>query len=268
MGRPFSNIAQISTGFEMYARGYRRASILKAFPDKSRPSVRTLGNWITKYREVPGDNLRLEQQFEWRDMDMFSISWEYADLIARLIPFEAYSPSVRRVRWWLRVKQMYPHYLDSVITMLSNKFVVNDHMDLLRIPGSDWSILSDASHSDGDTQLELLAGTFAACFFELDTNLPSWVQNGVFLSIVRTEHRILVVCSDEMIPETEKFSRGWYCLKHEGEGISWNLVLSKTVPSDDIQIFSVLNTNYLLTKNLGMIKSLGINIIEPDGTNN
>ena len=135
MGRPFSNIAQISIGFEMYARGYRRASILKAFPDKSRPSVRTLGNWITKYREVPGDNLRLEQQFEWRDMDMFSISWEYADLIARLIPFEAYSPSVRRVRWWLRVKQMYPHYLDSVITMLSNKFGVNDHMDLLRIPG-------------------------------------------------------------------------------------------------------------------------------------
>ena len=71
-----------------------------------------------------------------------------------------------------------------------------------------------------------------------------------------------------MIPETEKISRGWYCLKHEGEGISWNLVLSKTVPSDDIQIFSVLNTNYLLTKNLGMIKSLGININEPDGTNN
>ena len=78
----------------------------------------------------------------------------------------------------------------------------------------------------------------------------------------------MVVCSDEMIPETEEISRGWYCLKDEGEGISWNLVLSKTVPSDDIQIFSVLNTNYLLTKNLGMIKSLGINIIEPDGTNN
>jgi len=152
--------------------------------------------------------------------------------------------------------------------MLSNKFVVNDHMDLLRIPGSDWSILSDASHRDGDTQLELLVGTYAVCFFKLDTNLPSWVQNGVFLSIVRTEHRILIVCSDEMIPETEEISRGWYCLKHEGGAASWNLVISKTVSSGDIQIFSVLNTNYLLTKNLEIIKSLGINIIEPGGTNN
>ncbi|MEC9366730.1 MAG: hypothetical protein VX695_06705, partial [Chloroflexota bacterium] len=67
---------------------------------------------------------------------------------------------------------------------------------------------------------------------------------------------------------TEEISRGWYCLKHEGEAASWNLVISKTVSSGDIQIFSVLNTNYLLTKNLEIIKNLGINIIEPGGTNN
>ena len=53
MGRPFSNIAQISIGFEMYARGYRRASILKAFPDKSRPSVRTLGTGLPSIGKFP-----------------------------------------------------------------------------------------------------------------------------------------------------------------------------------------------------------------------
>ena len=268
MGRPFSNITQISLGFEMYARGYRRTSILKHFPDQPKPSVRTLGNWIAKYREVTEDNFRLEQQFEWRDMDTFSISWEYADLIGRLISLEAYTPSVRRVRWWIRVKQIYPHYSDNVIATLSNKFIVNDHMDLLGIPGSDWSTFSDLSFSEGDTKLKLMVGTFAICFFELDTNLPSWVQNGVFLSIIRTESRILVVCSDEVTPETAEVSRGWYCLKHEGEATSWKLVMAKTVPSDQIQIFSVLDTNYLLTKNLETIKSRGINIIKESGVNN
>ena len=268
MGRPFSNITQISRAFEMYARGYRRTSILKAFPYQTKPSVRTLGNWVSKYKEVAKDNLRLEQQFEWRDMDTFSISWEYADLVGRLIPLETYLPSVRRVRWWLRVKHSYPYYSDNAVAALSNKFIVNDHMDLLGIPGSDWSALSDSSYSDRYTQLKLLVGTFAVCFFELDTNLPKWVKNGEFLSIVRTEYRILVVCSDDGIPETEEVSRGWYCLKHEGEATAWELVMSKTVPSDHIQIFSVLNTNYLLTKNLEIIKGCGIDIIQENRVNN
>ncbi len=268
MGRPFSNIAQISMGFEMYARGYRRTAILKAFPYKPRPSVRTLGNWIAKYREVTDGNFQLEQQFEWRDMDIFSISWDYADLISRLISLEAYIPSVRRVRWWFRIKQMYPHYSDNSIATLSNKFIVNEHMDLLGIPGSDWSTLSDPSCGDRNTQLELLPGTFAVCFFELDTILPSWIQNGVFLSIVRTERRVLVVCSDEGVPETEEVSCGWFCLKHEGEATSWKLIISRTVPSDHIQILSISNTNYLLAKNLEIIKAWGIDIITDNRAGN
>jgi len=262
MGRPFSNIAQISMGFEMYARGYGRAAILKAFPREPKPTVRTLGNWIGRYKKVSSTDVRLEQQFEWRDMDMFSISWDYVDLISRLITLEAYVPSVRRVRWWFRAKQMYPHYPDDSIAILANKFIVNDHMDLLGIPGSDWTTLSDLSYEDRKVQLYLLPGTFAFCFFELDTTLPGWIQNGVFLSIVRTEQKVLVVCSDNVIPDKEDVNRGWFCLKHEGEAASWKLVVSKMAPSEHIQILSISNTNYLFATNLEIIKAQGISIID------
>ena len=57
MGRAFANTAQISRGFEMYAKGYRRSRILDSFGDQSPPSLRTLGNWITRYKNVSEDIL-------------------------------------------------------------------------------------------------------------------------------------------------------------------------------------------------------------------
>ena len=65
MGRPFSNIAQISLGFEMYARGYQRHRIMDAFSEQARPSLRTLGNWTARYKKISDSDLALEDQFEW-----------------------------------------------------------------------------------------------------------------------------------------------------------------------------------------------------------
>ena len=97
MGRTFANTAQISRGFEMYAKGYRRSRILGSFGDQSPPSLRTLGNWITRYKNVSEDILTLEHDFEWPHMDMYSIPWEHAHLINRLSSLEHQKPSVRRV---------------------------------------------------------------------------------------------------------------------------------------------------------------------------
>ena len=92
--------------------------------------------------------------------------------------------------------------------------------------------------------------------------LPDWVQNGVFLSIVRTETEISVVCSDELIPQTEEISRGWFCLRFVGEDISWEGIISRIIAVDQAYIFSVSNINYLLSKDLELFERLGIALIE------
>ena len=144
MGRTFTNTAQISKGFEMYAKGYRRSRILDSFGDQPRPSLRTLGNWIARYKNISEDMLALEHEFEWLHMDIFSIPWEYAHLINRLSSLELQKPSLRRVRWWFRIKKINPHYSDGIVAYIANKCVVNEHMDLMEIPGSDWSSLLES----------------------------------------------------------------------------------------------------------------------------
>jgi hypothetical protein len=133
-------------------------------------------------------------------------------------------------------------------------------MDLMEIPGSDWSSLLESTLIDDEEELELLPGTFAICFFELGTILPNWVQNGVFLSIIRTESRISVVCSDKLIPEEEKISRGWNCLKYQGDQASWRSLVSRIVSPYHLQFLSLGDTNYLLLKNLEDIEQLGIKL--------
>lgn len=265
MGRSFSNITQISMGFEMYARGYQRQKILDIFSGQSQPSLRTLGNWTARYKKISETDLVMESQFEWPHMDLYAIPWKYSGLISRLHPLETIKPSIRRVVWWFRIKQMHPHYSDSLVANIAGKCIMNEHMDLLGIPGSDWSGSLDPSYVHENVELELLPGTFAICFFELGTIIPDWVQNGVFLSIIRTDTRVSVVCSDELIPETEKASGGWHCLKFVGEQISWKSMVSRIIPSDQVHIFSVIDINYLLSKNLELFERTGIPLIENDG---
>ena len=260
MGRTFTNTAQISKGFEMYAKGYRRSSILDSFSDEPRPSLRTLGNWIARYKNVSEDILALEHEFEWVHMDMFSIPWEHAQLINRLSCLELQKPSLRRVRWWFRIKEINPHYSDGVVAYIANKCVVNEHMDLMEIPGSDWSHLLESTLIEDEEHLELLPGTFAICFFELGTILPNWVQNGVFLSITRTESNISVVCSDKLIPDEENISRGWNCLKYEGDQALWRSLVSRIASPHHLQFLSLGDSNYLLLKNLGDIEQLGLKL--------
>lgn len=260
MGRTFTNTAQISKGFEMYAKGYRRSSILDSFGDEPRPSLRTLGNWIARYKNVSEDILALEHEFEWVHMDMFSIPWEHAQLINRLSCLELQKPSLRRVRWWFRIKEINPHYSDGVVVYIANKCVVNEHMDLMEIPGSDWSHLLESTLIEDEEQLELLPGTFAICFFELGTILPNWVQNGVFLSITRTESNISVVCSDKLIPDEENISRGWNCLRYEGDQALWRSLVSRIASPHHLQFLSLGDSNYLLLKNLGDVEQLGLKL--------
>ena len=260
MGRNFANTSQISRGFEMYAKGYRRSRILDSFGDQSPPSLRTLGNWIARYKNVSEDILALEHDFEWPHMDMYSIPWEHTHLINRLSSLELQKPSVRRVRWWFRIKEMNPNYSDEVVGNIANQCVVNEHMDLMEIPGSDWSNLLESTLLDDEKKLELLPGTFAICFFELGTILPKWVQNGVFLSIIRTESKISVVCSDKSIPDEEKISRGWNCLKYEGDRATWISLLSKIRSPYQVQFLSLGDSDYLLLKNLGEIEQFGIKV--------
>ena len=113
---------------------------------------------------------------------------------------------------------------------------------------------------EDEEQLELLPGTFAIFFFKLGTILPNWVQNGVFLSIIRTESNISVICSDKLIPDEENISRGWNCLKYEGDQALWRSLVSRIASPHHLQFLSLGDSNYLLLKNLGDIEQLGLKL--------
>ena len=116
--------------------------------------------------------------------------------------------------------------------------------------------------------LRLLKDTYGVCRLNKDDSIPSWVFNGEFFSITKTDDELSIVCQENNIPSGIKYEKCWKVLKIEGP-LDFSLVgiLSKisslmAVNNISIVAISTYDTDYILIKKEKIDSA--INILEKD----
>ncbi len=116
--------------------------------------------------------------------------------------------------------------------------------------------------------LRLLKDTYGVCRLNKDDSIPSWVFNGEFFSITKTDDELSIVCQENNIPSGIKYEKCWKVLKIEGP-LDFSLVgilskISSLMAVNNISIFAIstYDTDYILIKKEKIDSA--INILEKD----
>ncbi|MCM3747887.1 ACT domain-containing protein [Paenibacillus pasadenensis] len=104
--------------------------------------------------------------------------------------------------------------------------------------------------------LTILDATFAVVKLPPSAEVPSWADQGEFVSISRTNEELSIVCSSSVIPDNTQaeLEQDWKCIKVEGVldfGLTGILAsLANPLAEKEISIFAIstFNTDYLLVK--------------------
>lgn len=112
--------------------------------------------------------------------------------------------------------------------------------------------------------LSILPDTFAVCQLDAHAQIPSWVTNGNFFSITRTDDELSLVCRQSDIADGIRCERAWRCLKVEGP-LDFSLTgilaaLATPLANAGISIFalSTFDTDYLMVKEDKLPKTLAV----------
>jgi uncharacterized protein len=65
--------------------------------------------------------------------------------------------------------------------------------------------------------IKLLPELFAVCILPADQNFPSWIPQQDIVFIARTMDELSIMCPQKYIPPEQAASRGWRCLRIEGD---------------------------------------------------
>jgi hypothetical protein len=102
--------------------------------------------------------------------------------------------------------------------------------------------------------IKLLKPTFSVCRLAADAPLPSWVNQGGFTAVTRTEEELCIVCEGKFVPQDVLAERGWRAFMVAGP-LDFSLVgvlasLSSALAVAGVSIFAIstYNTDYLLVK--------------------
>ena len=109
--------------------------------------------------------------------------------------------------------------------------------------------------------MKLLKEIYSVCRLDKNDIIPSWIMNGEFFSITKTEDELSIVCSQENLPHNTQYEllniqceKDWRILKVEGP-LDFSLLgilasISSLMAQEQISIFalSTYDTDYILVK--------------------
>ena len=102
--------------------------------------------------------------------------------------------------------------------------------------------------------LRLLEDTYGVCRLQKNDLIPSWVFQGEFYSITKTDDELSIVCLQNNIPENIQCETDWNILKIQGP-LDFSLIgilskISTLMAENKISIFAVstYDTDYILVK--------------------
>ncbi|MBI15320.1 MAG: hypothetical protein CL782_03585 [Chloroflexi bacterium] len=109
MPRGISDSEQFVEAYRLYTAGYKQAQILEKLNLIYRSNsikLRTLGDWIKKFKELSDEEKENSQSIQWHDLDDYGMGWEIGRGIGYFHDWEGHMPSRRLIKWWWRLNQI------------------------------------------------------------------------------------------------------------------------------------------------------------------
>lgn len=105
-------------------------------------------------------------------------------------------------------------------------------------------------------KIQFLSFDLSICRLVPESGLPQWSEQSGFLSVVKTEEELSIVCESILVPKNPRFAvePGWIAIKVIGpldfSEIGILSAISSTLAKKRISIFAIssFNTDYLLIK--------------------
>ena len=208
----------MSEALVFYAQGNGPAAICSLLSiNASAPSLRTINNWISRFKRIDAGELKYDHLYQWHSEKYYSIPNQARNLVFRILKARSNS-TVREVCWWWKIKEMRDDILDDELISIAQECVINQHKEILEIDNPDWTVIWDKIQgyerdSTRTIRYSVLSKKYIVCTFELGQRLPEWVMGDELLSITQTTDQITVICEERPVPSDIQAERGWYCIK-------------------------------------------------------
>lgn len=112
--------------------------------------------------------------------------------------------------------------------------------------------------------LQVLDETFSIHRFQPDAKIPEQLLREDFFTLVKTPEELSIVCSDQLMIESDKKESGWRCFKVVGP-LDFSLTgilagLAQVLAEAKISIFAVssFDTDYLLVRSHQLDKATDV----------
>ena len=109
MPRGISDSEQFIEAYRLYTAGYKQSHILEKLNLMYRSNsikLRTLGDWIKKFKNLPDEEKDNSESIQWHDLDDYEMGWEIGRGIGYFHDWEGHMPSRRLIKWWWRLNQI------------------------------------------------------------------------------------------------------------------------------------------------------------------
>ncbi|MAU65322.1 MAG: hypothetical protein CL882_04820 [Dehalococcoidia bacterium] len=109
MPRGISDSEQFIEAYRLYTAGYKQAQILEKLNLIYRSNsikLRTLGDWIKKFKELSDEEKENSRSIQWHDLEDYGMGWEIGRGIGYFHDWEGHMPSRRLIKWWWRLNQI------------------------------------------------------------------------------------------------------------------------------------------------------------------
>ena len=109
MPRSIGDPEQFVEAYRLYTAGYKQGHILEKLKSIYRAKavkLRTLGDWIKKFKDLPDEEKENSKSIDWHNLDGYHMGWEIGRGIGYFHDWEGHMPSRRLIKWWWRLNQI------------------------------------------------------------------------------------------------------------------------------------------------------------------
>ena len=242
-----NDLPRVSKALELIMLGFPASKIKTLIESSSGyPSLRTVQYWLSKIGQVSLELLEEDFPIEWHKLDQLGFDWEVGKLLYRINSEGEGNPSIRYIRWCVRISTVRPDAPISFVKKIARQCVIDDHAEMLGLSklnrNDAWKTLGEAEFA---TDFEELRGKYAVLFLDKGRPLPDWITNDGLLSIVRDENGTTVICSQNELYLDEAMETDWTALRLKNTDVTILETLMKKTP---VRFVSTAHKQYVLIR--------------------
>ena len=168
------------------------------------PSLRTVNHWVSKFKWVDSDLLKLDVPYEGYLQEHDSVNEQERNFVYRMLRIKN-NATVQEVYWWRKINEMGNDIPDKNLISVAQECVINQHKEILAISKLDWAKIWDkiqGCYQDPTNNCKIFVAAWGIHNLLVSTHprIPDWVVEGELLSITRTPEQVTVIGEEVPLP--------------------------------------------------------------------